>query len=85
MFSSFCVSFPLVFYKVDIYRNYMQKSEATSRAGGMRMAPGRGRSHLCWWPLIFKKGIVAHENEPQAENGSAENGLSYRLYILGPL
>jgi len=37
MFSSFCVSFPLVFYKVDIYRNYMQKSAATSRAGGMRM------------------------------------------------
>jgi hypothetical protein len=19
----------------------------------MRMAPGRGRGHLCWWPLIF--------------------------------
>ena len=19
------------------------------------MAPGRGRGHLCWWPLIFKK------------------------------
>jgi hypothetical protein len=18
------------------------------------MAPGRGRGHLCWWPLIFK-------------------------------
>ena len=26
----------------------------TSRAGGMRMAPGRGRGHLCWWSLIFK-------------------------------
>jgi hypothetical protein len=26
--------------------------------------------------IIYKKGIVAHENEPQAENGSAENGLS---------
>ena len=24
----------------------------TSGAGGMRMAPGRGRGHLCWWPLI---------------------------------
>jgi hypothetical protein len=21
--------------------------------GGMRMAPGRGRGHLHWWPLIF--------------------------------
>ena len=21
----------------------------------MRMAPGRGRGHLCWWSLIFKK------------------------------
>ena len=20
----------------------------------MRMAPGRGRGHFCWWPLIFK-------------------------------
>ncbi|MGB9441569.1 MAG: hypothetical protein WCB15_26760 [Desulfobacterales bacterium] len=20
----------------------------------MRMAPGKGRGHLCWWPLIFK-------------------------------
>jgi hypothetical protein len=26
--------------------------------------------------LYINKGIVAHENEPQAENGSAENGLS---------
>ena len=47
------------------------------------MAPGRGRGHLCWWPLIFKKGIVPHENEPQAENGIAENGLSYRHRIMG--
>jgi len=29
-----------------------RKSATTSRAGGMRMAPGRGRGHLCWWPLI---------------------------------
>jgi len=29
------------------------KSATTSRAGGMRMAPGRGRGHLCRWPLIF--------------------------------
>ena len=29
------------------------KSAATSRAGGIRMAPGRGRGHLCWSPLIF--------------------------------
>ena len=30
--------------------------EARNRrqAGGMRMAPGRGRGHLCWEPLIFK-------------------------------
>jgi hypothetical protein len=20
----------------------------------MRMAPGRGQGHLCWWPLILK-------------------------------
>ena len=25
---------------------------------GMRMAPGRGRGHLCWWPLIFKKNFL---------------------------
>jgi hypothetical protein len=30
-----------------------------------------------------KKGIVAHKNEPQAENGSAKNGLSYRNRIIG--
>ena len=24
----------------------------------MRMAPGRGRGPLCWWPLIFKEVIV---------------------------
>ena len=34
------------------------KSATTSRAGGMRMAPGRGRCHLCWWPLIFKKNFL---------------------------
>ena len=36
---------------------FIQKSATTSRAGGMRMAPGRGRCHLCWWPLIFKKNF----------------------------
>jgi hypothetical protein len=36
---------------------YLPKSATTSRAGGMRMAPGRGRGHLCWWPLIFKKNF----------------------------
>jgi len=30
-----------------------EKSATTSRAEGMRMTPGRGQSHLCWWPLIF--------------------------------
>jgi hypothetical protein len=34
------------------------QSATTSRAGGMRMAPGRGRAHLCWWPLIFKKNFL---------------------------
>jgi len=32
----------------------------------MRMAPGRGRDHLCWWPLIFKKeffGLRLGENQ----------------------
>jgi len=33
------------------------KSATTSRAEGMRMAPGRGRGHLCWWALIFKKNF----------------------------
>jgi hypothetical protein len=28
------------------------KSATTSRAGGMRMPLERGRSHLCWCPLI---------------------------------
>jgi hypothetical protein len=35
--------------------NCKQKSATTSRAGGMRMAPGRGRGHLCWGTLIFKR------------------------------
>ena len=30
------------------------QSATTSKAGGMKMAPGRGRGHLRWWPLIFK-------------------------------
>jgi hypothetical protein len=34
-----------------------EKSATTSRAGGMRMASGRGPGHLCWWPLIFKKNF----------------------------
>jgi hypothetical protein len=25
---------------------------------GYEMAPGRGRGHLCWWPLIFKKNFL---------------------------
>jgi hypothetical protein len=29
-----------------------RKSAATNGAGGVRMAPGRGLGHLCWWPLI---------------------------------
>jgi len=24
----------------------------------MRLAPGRGRGQLCWWPLIFKKNFL---------------------------
>jgi hypothetical protein len=24
---------------------------------GVRVAPGRGRGHLCWWLLIFKKNF----------------------------
>ena len=27
-------------------------NQRPAAAGGMRMAPGRGRGHLCWWPLI---------------------------------
>jgi len=34
------------------------KSATTSRAGSLRMAPGRGRSHLCWGSLIFKKNFL---------------------------
>jgi hypothetical protein len=36
----------------------MEKSATTSRAGSMRMAPGRGSGHLCWWSLIFKKNFL---------------------------
>jgi hypothetical protein len=36
----------------------LEQSATTSRAGGMRMAPGRGQGHLCWWPLIFKKNFL---------------------------
>ena len=28
------------------------KSATNSRAGGMRMVPGRSLGHLCKWPLI---------------------------------
>ena len=35
-----------------------QKSAATSRAGGMRKDPRRGRgAMLCWWSLIFNKNF----------------------------
>ena len=37
---------------------HVVKSATTSRAGDMRMAPVRGRGHLCWWPLIFKKNFL---------------------------
>ena len=33
----------------------VSESATTSRAGGMRKAPGRGRH--CWWSLIFKKNF----------------------------
>jgi len=29
-------------------RSLFSQSATTSRAGGMRMAPGRGLGHLCW-------------------------------------
>jgi len=29
------------------------QSATTGRAGGMRMAPGKGPGHLCWGPLIY--------------------------------
>jgi hypothetical protein len=38
--------------------NSFGKSATTSRAGGMRMAPERGRGHLCWCSLIFKKEFL---------------------------
>jgi hypothetical protein len=36
----------------------IDESATTRRAGGMRMAPGRGRGHLCWWSLIVKKNFL---------------------------
>jgi len=36
---------------VSIWVQKALKSATTSRAGGMRMAPGMGRCHLCCWPL----------------------------------
>ena len=36
----------------------LEQSATTSRAGGMRMAPGRGQGHLCWWPLIICPWLV---------------------------
>ena len=41
--------------KFELFRSV--QSATTSRDGGMRMTPGRGRGHLCWWPLIFKKNF----------------------------
>jgi hypothetical protein len=29
------------------------------QAGGMRMAPGRGRGHLCWGALIFSFFLIS--------------------------
>jgi hypothetical protein len=34
------------------------KISGTSGAGGMKMASGRGWSHLVWLPLIFKKNFL---------------------------
>jgi len=32
----------------------------------MRMAPGKDRDHLCWWPLIFNANHRAWlENDPE--------------------
>ncbi len=33
------------------------QSATTSKATGMRIVPGKGRGHLCLWPLIFKKNF----------------------------
>ena len=29
------------------------KISGHQQSWGMGMAPGRGRGHLCWWPLIY--------------------------------
>ena len=49
----------IVGVSVRVGTKMRSKSATTSRAGGMRMAPGRGRSHLCWWPLIFKNFLIS--------------------------
>jgi hypothetical protein len=36
-----------------------KKSATTSRAGGVRMFPGRGRGRFCWWPLIFNYFFIS--------------------------
>ena len=59
-FFVFSLFFVLFYIEVSgsVVKNYhtfkVPKSATTSGAGGMRMALGRGRGHLCWWPLIFK-------------------------------
>jgi hypothetical protein len=43
---------------LSIYLINFQTISDHQQAGGMRMAPGRGRGHLCWEPLIFKNNFL---------------------------
>ena len=44
--------------RAHVIKDLYEKSATTSGTGGMRMAPGRDRGHLCWWSLIFKKNFL---------------------------
>jgi hypothetical protein len=44
----------------------------------MRIAPGKGRGHLCWWPLILNQQIDI-DFAINALNGSF---LSINLWVL---
>ena len=40
----------------------------------MRMAPGRGRGHLCWWPLIYNVSEFLQPDENIEVFGDSEFG-----------
>jgi hypothetical protein len=55
------------------------------------MAPGRGRGHLCWWPLIyagsgkneyFEMTLINCNKAEMTLKGNSECGIEYILFYI---